>query len=263
MTNATGRRSRRLFLGALEIGFPVGLLALYAWWAATGDSFYFPTLAAIADRFSELWFGRHLTEHVLPSLRRLGIGYFLAVMIGVASGVLLGLSRIARQATSPFVEFLRALPSVALIPFGILLLGIGDASKIFIIIIGATWPVLLNTIDGVKSVEPGILEMSRAYNIGKRATLFRVILPAASPRIVAGMRTSMSIAIILMVVSEMVASRNGIGYFILGAQRRFAIADMWSGIVLLGLIGYVANFVFVQIERRSLYWHRASKGFAG
>jgi ABC-type nitrate/sulfonate/bicarbonate transport system permease component len=179
---------------------------------------------------------------------------------GVVVGLFLGLVRIVREATQPFIEFLRALPSVALIPFGILAFGVGDTYKIFIIVLGTVWPVLLNTIDGVQSVDRGLLDMARAYNIGPRARLFRIVLPSASPRIVAGMRTSMSIAIILMVVSEMVASRNGIGYFVLEAQRRFAISDMWAGIVLLGIIGYVANFLFVRAERSVLRWHRESKG---
>lgn len=247
---------------ALEIAVPLGLLAGYAFWARGAESFYFPPLTQIAERFVELWFSERFAADVLPSMRRLGAGYALSVVIGVTVGLLLGLSKIIRQGTQPFIEFLRAVPSVALIPFGLLVFGVGDTSKVFIIVIGTVWPILLNTIDGVKSVEPGIIETSRAYNIGKRATIVEVILPFASPRIVAGMRTSMAIAIILMVVSEMVASSNGIGFFLIEAQRRFAIADMWAGIVLLGLIGYGANFVFVRIEQRVLYWHLASKGFA-
>jgi ABC-type nitrate/sulfonate/bicarbonate transport system permease component len=181
------------------------------------------------------------------------------VVLGVGVGLLLGALRTVQQAVQPVTEFLRALPAVALIPFGILVFGLGDTMKIFIIVSGSVWPILLNTIDGVRGVDRGLLEMARAYNVGRGARLREIVVPATLPRVVAGMRTSMSIAIILMVVSEMVASRDGVGYFVLESQRRFAIGDMWAGILLLGLIGYVSNFLFVSAERRVLHWHRASK----
>jgi ABC-type nitrate/sulfonate/bicarbonate transport system permease component len=251
---------RRGLLLALEIAVPVILLAGYASWAARGESFYFPPLGAIRERFVDLWLFDRVPDDLVPSLRRLGIGYALCVLLGTGVGVLLGAFRLLQQAVQPFAEFLRALPSVALIPFGLLVFGIGDTMKIFIIVAGAVWPILLNTIDGVRGVDAGMLEMARAYHIGRWGRIRDIVIPAALPRVVAGMRTSLSIAIILMVVSEMVASRDGIGYFVLESQRRFAISDMWAGIVLLGIIGYLANFLFVQAERRVLRWHRESKG---
>jgi ABC-type nitrate/sulfonate/bicarbonate transport system permease component len=262
--DATGRRRtiRRVALGTLEMAVPLGLLALYAAWAARAGSFYFPALAGIGERFVDLWLFDRIPSDVVPSLRRLGAGYGLSVVLGVTVGLALGTVRVARQAVQPAVQFLRALPSPALIPFGILVLGIGDAMKIFIIVLGAVWPILLNTIDGVRGVDRAMIDMARAYDVGPWGRLVRIVVPAALPRIVAGMRTSLSIAIILMVISEMVASRDGIGYFVLEAQRRFAISDMWAGIVLLGVIGYVANFLFVRAERGVLHWHRASRGLS-
>jgi ABC-type nitrate/sulfonate/bicarbonate transport system permease component len=254
--------TRRVLPLALEITVPVVLLAAYAAWAAARGSFYFPPLGAIGERFVDLWLFDRFPRDVIPSLRRLLLGYGLSVGVGVGAGVLLGTFRLAQQAVQPVAEFLRALPAVVLIPFGMLVFGTGDAAKVFIIVLGAVWPILLNTVDGVRGVEPGMLEMARAYNVGPWQRMREIVLPAAMPRVVAGMRTSLSIAIILMVVSEMVASRNGIGYFVLWSQRRFAISDMWAGIVLLGIIGYVANFLFMRAERRLLRWHRASKGLA-
>ena len=252
--------SRRVLPLTLEITVPVVLLAAYSAWAGVRGSFYFPPLGAIGERFTELWLFDRVPRDVVPSLWRLLLGYGISVALGIGVGLMLGTFRLARQAVQPVAEFLRALPAVAVIPFGMLVFGTGDAAKVFIIVLGAIWPILLNTVDGVRGVEPGMLEMARAYNLGRWPRMREVVIPAAMPRVVAGMRTSLSIAIILMVVSEMVASRNGIGYFVLWAQRRFAIADMWAGIVLLGIIGYVANFVFVRAERRLLRWHRASKG---
>jgi ABC-type nitrate/sulfonate/bicarbonate transport system permease component len=247
---------------ALEIAVPVALLAGYAAWAAARGSFYFPPLGTIGERFVDLWLFDRVPRDLLPSLRRLLFGYGLAVVLGVAAGLILGTFRVVQQAVQPVAEFLRALPAVVLIPVGMLVLGTGDAAKIAIIVLGAIWPILLNTVDGVRGVEPGMLEMARAYSVGPWGRMREIVLPAALPRMVAGMRTSLSIAIILMVVSEMVASRNGVGYFVLESQRKFAISDMWAGIVLLGIIGYVANFMFVRAERGLLHWHRASKGLA-
>lgn len=251
---------RRAALVALEIAVPVILLAGYAGWAAQRDSFYFPPLGTVAERFVDLWLHDRLPQDLLASLRRLAVGYGLCVLLGVGIGLLLGAIRLAQQAVQPFAEFLRALPAVALIPFGILVFGLDDAMKVFIIVAGAVWPILLNTIDGVRGVDRGMLEMARAYSVGRWGRIREIVIPAALPRVVTGMRTSLSIAIILMVVSEMVASRDGVGYFVLQSQRRFAISDMWSGILLLGIVGYVANLLFVQAERRLLRWHRESKG---
>lgn len=249
-------------LGFLEALVPLALLAVYAIWSAAQGSFYFPPLSAIGERFWDLWVFDRVPDDVVPSMRRLLIGYSLSVLIGVGVGLLLGALRVLQTAVQPVAEFLRALPSVALIPFGILVFGIGDGMKILIIVLGSVWPILLNTIDGVRGVDREMLEMARAYSVPRRARMREIVFPATLPRIVAGMRTSMSIAIILMVVSEMVASRDGVGYFVLESQRRFAIADMWAGILLLGIIGYVSNFLFMRAERRLLRWHHSSKAVA-
>ena len=257
MTPAT----RRL-LGVLEVLVPVALLAGYAAWSTARGSFYFPPLTDIGERFWDIWVFDRVADDLVPSLRRLLIGYSLSVLIGVGVGLLLGTFRVVQTAVQPVAEFLRALPAVALIPFGILVFGIGDGMKILIILLGSVWPILLNTIDGVRGVDREMLEMARAYNVPRGARMWEIVFPATLPRIAAGMRTSMSIAIILMVVSEMVASRDGVGYFVLESQRRFAIPDMWAGILLLGIIGYVSNFLFVRAEQRLLHWHHSSRAVA-
>jgi ABC-type nitrate/sulfonate/bicarbonate transport system permease component len=199
---------------------------------------------------------------VVPSLVRLGLGYGIACVVAVVAGLALGLSRPLRRAADPIVQFLRAIPPPALLPFGILVLGVGDKMKIFIIAFVCLWPVLLNTIDGVAGVDPTLRETARVYGIRARDRLLKVTLPAAAPQIFAGMRTALSLALILMVISEMVASSNGIGYFVLQAQRSFAIPEMWSGILLLGLLGYVLNGLFLLVERRVLRWHRGARASA-
>jgi ABC-type nitrate/sulfonate/bicarbonate transport system permease component len=160
------------------------------------------------------------------------------------------------------VEFLRAIPPPLLIPIAILVLGIGAQMKVAVIAAGCVWPILLNTIDGVRGTEPTLLETSRVYGVGRWDILRSVVLPAASPRIFAGLRIALSLALILMVISEMQASTNGIGFFVLQAQRSFAIPEMWSGILLLGLLGYLINGGFALLERRLLRWHRGAQASA-
>ena len=239
---------------------PVAVVVGYGLWSSQADSFYFPPLQEIGETFADTWLFERVPVDLLPSLGRLAAGYVLAVVVGVGVGLALGLWRIARLASEPVVEFLRALPAPALIPFALLLFGTGNNSKVFIIALGTVWPILLNTIDGVRGLESQQLDMARSYRIPPRSVLLHIILPAASPRIFAGMRTSLSIGIILMVISEMVASDNGVGYFILQSQRSFRIPEMWTGIVLIGLVGFVLNWLFLRVEARVLFWHRGARG---
>ena len=254
-------RSRALAT-ALEITVPLLLLVLWGLLSANSDTYYFPPLTDILQTFMDTWVFERVRSDVLPSLTRLALGYGIACVVAVATGLALGLSRPLRRATDPIVQFLRAIPPPALLPFGILVLGVGNAMKVFIIAFVCLWPVLLNTIDGVAGVDPTLRETARVYDIGPVDRVLRVTLPAAAPQIFAGMRTALSLALILMVISEMVASTNGIGYFVLQSQRSFAIPEMWSGILLLGILGYVLNAVFLLAERRVLRWHRGSRASA-
>ncbi|AUS77712.1 ABC transporter permease [Actinoalloteichus sp. AHMU CJ021] len=234
---------------------------LAAWWFGSlgTESYYFPSLRDIMDRFVEVWlFDRFVTDAV-PSLWRLGAGFGIAVVAGVGLGLLLGLSASWRRATEPIVEFLRAIPATALLPFALLVFGIGDLMKVAIIALVCLWPVLLNTIDGVRGLDHTLADTARMYQVSGARRLLSVVLPSAAPQIMAGARTSLSLALILMVTSEMVASTSGIGFFVLDAQRGFRILDMWTGIILLGVLGYLVNLVFTLVERRLLRWHAGAR----
>ncbi len=249
---------RRVLELVLEVTVPIILLAIiWAWTSSTG-TFYYPPLPDVLDRFADNWLFERVGSDVWPSLRRMALGYAIAVALGVGVGTALGGSRVLRRGTAPVVEFLRSIPPPALIPFGIVVIGVGDSMKVFIIAFVCVWPVLLNTIDGINGIDPTLRETARVYGVSGTDRLLRMTLPAASPQIFAGMRTSLSLALILMVISEMVASTNGIGYFVLEQQRTFAIPEMWSGILLLGILGYVLNLIFILVERRVLAWHRGA-----
>lgn len=247
---------------ALALVLPVLLLVAYDGWARTADDFFFPPLSEIGATFADEWLFTRIPTDLLPSLVRMLAGFALAVLIGVALGTLLGFSRTLSTALDPVLQFLRALPPPALIPVSLLVFGAGDSAKVFLIALGAVWPVLLNTVDGVRGVDRTALDMARSYRVPAHARLTRLVLPAALPRIFAGARTALGIAIILMVVSELIGADNGVGYVVQLAQRGFDIPEMWAGTVLLGLLGFSANALFVAVEKRVLHWHLATTGRA-
>jgi ABC-type nitrate/sulfonate/bicarbonate transport system permease component len=253
---------QRLLATGLELTVPLLVLVVWGLASAGSETYYFPPLTDILSTFADTWLFERVGSDVVPSLVRMGLGFGIAVVVAISTGLLLGLSQRSRRAAAPIVEFLRAIPPPALLPFAILVIGVGDSMKVFIIAFVCVWPILLNTIDGVTGVDPTLRETTRVYGITGLDHLRRVMLPAASPQIFAGMRTSLSLALILMVISEMVASTNGIGYFVLQSQRTFAIPEMWSGILLLGILGYTLNGAFVLIERRVLRWHRGARASA-
>ncbi len=253
---------RRLWALAVEAVVPVAVLVSWGMWSQNAGSFFFPPLTEILASFRANWLFARVPTDVVPSLQRMLLGYALAAIAGIAGGVLIGSSRRARDASAPLIEFLRAIPPPALIPFAILTFGIGPQFKVFVIAIGCIWPILLNTVDGVRGIDQSLLETARAYALSRAERLWAVVLPAASPQIFAGLRTALALALILMVISEMEASTNGIGFFVLQSQRSFAIPDMWSGILLLGGLGFGFNIGFVELERRILRWHRGARASA-
>jgi ABC-type nitrate/sulfonate/bicarbonate transport system permease component len=256
-----GARRRRNILGiALEIIVPLALLGL--WEFVTTQlvhSFYFPPLHKILSTFVDVWVFDHTITDLGPSVLRLLMGYGIAVVLGVGIGSFLGLSRRAQIAVEPLIEFLRSIPPPAFLPAAMVVMGVGDGMRVFIIAFVCIWPILLNTADGIAGVDQGLLDTAKAFGIKGFERFSRVLLPAAAPQIFAGMRTTLSIGLILMVISEMIASTNGIGYFVLKSQRTFAIPEMWSGTIVLGILGYLLNLVFLGVERWILHWHRGLK----
>ena len=247
----------------LRISVLVTLLLLWqVLTIANGESVFWPTFTTVAGRLWETWIANPeaWVESLAPSLWRLLAGWLGAVAIGVVLGVVIGLSAKARDYVDPIVQFLRAIPPPALLPLFLVLLGIGDAMKVAMILFGVVWPILLNTADGVSSVEPLQRETGRVYRLRARDQLLRIVLPSAAPKIFAGMRVSLSIAVILMVISELYAAVDGVGFQLVQAQRTFRTLDVWATIVLLGIIGYTLNAILAIIEGRVLRWHRGAMG---
>ncbi len=259
-TVTTPRRPSRVWakIGentAYALGLPILLLVIWGVWATVAPAKFFPAPSAILDAFIDTWVGPAFLSDVLPSLGRLAFGIVFAIVIGIAAGTLIGSISWLRDLLEPTLEFFRAVPPPVLIPVIGALFGPTDTTKVLIIITGAVWPVLLNTIEGVRATDQVMDETARSFALTPLQRVFELVLPAASPRIMAGVRQSLSIALILMVISEMFYSSSGLGYLIVYFQRNFLIAQMWSGIVLLGLVGVLLAVIFGIVERRVLRWY--------
>jgi ABC-type nitrate/sulfonate/bicarbonate transport system permease component len=221
---------------------------------------FFPPVTDILGTFFQLWRNNVFPEHLVATLWRMAVGYGAGAVLGIGLGLLMGRWRAVYELFEPLVEFARPMPPVALIPVLILLLGIGDEMKIAIVVFASFFPVLLNTVDGVRSVHPTLLDVARTFHFSEGDLLRKVILPAALPQIVAGLRISLAIALIVALVSEMIGATRGLGYFVLQAQRGLRIRDMYAAIVMLALLGYTLNWLFLLVEARVLAWHRGSTG---
>ena len=246
-----------------EVVVPVAILLAWQEWTVHEHNAKFPRLSTILVTFKHMWLFSEFGTHVVPSLERIGLGFGIAVVAGIVLGIPLGLSRWARLWAMPHIEYWRAMPPPALLPISIVLLhSIGNVQKVAFIAFFCLFPVLLNTIDGVRGIDPTLVETARSYGLGTFERIRRIVLPAALPQIAAGMRNSLSLAVIMMVLSEYFSSTSGVGYVLLISKNTFQLAPMWAAIVLIGLLGYVFNVVFLLLERRLLAWHRGWRAAA-
>ena len=250
-------RSYRSVKIAAEIAVPLVLLAAWQLWTASAHEARFPRPSTILVTFQKLWLFSQFNQNVVPSLERIAAGFVLAVILGVALGIPLGLSQRGRRAAMPHIEYWRAMPPPALLPISIILVhSIANRQKIAFITFFCIFPVLLNTIDGVRGIDPTLIDTARSYGVPRHDRIRLIVLPAALPQIIAGIRNSLSLAVIMMVLSEYFSSTNGVGYVLLISKNTFQLAPMWAAIVLIGVLGYVLNLLFLLGERRVLAWHR-------
>lgn len=240
-------------------GLPVVLVAI--WWLATldGGSFYVPTPGRLGEAFAGVWLGERFFTDLLPSLGRLVVGLVLTVVLGILLGFLIGSFQWLRQTLEPLMDFFRAIPPPVLIPVLSLVIGVNDQMRIFAIVFGAIWPVLLNTVEGVRSADEVLSETCQAFHLSRWQRIVYFIGPSSSPQIMTGVRQSLSIGLILLVISEMFGASQGIGFTVILFQRSFKIPEMWSGILMLGLVGIALATVTKIVEGRVLRWYYGLK----
>lgn len=252
------RRGLKLVGRGLVYGWMPAAVILLWWFGPSAKALYFPRLKAVLDAFNTEWLGdngKQLHTDLLPSLQHVVIGYAIAVVAGVVIAMILANVDVLYDASLPLITFFRGLPSPALIPALLLIFGLGGSFKIAIIAFGSMWPVLLNSYDGFRSMDAVQRDTMNSYGFTRGQRIFRIVLPAASPQIVAGARTALQVAILLMVASEFLASTQGIGYALNLAQVNFDTPGLWAGMLLLGVLGIVLNGLFLLAERGIMGWY--------
>ena len=240
------------------IGSAGVLAALVAlWWAASHAGWvsrvFLPTPEATAASLAEGLRG-DLLGYTLATVGRMLEGWLLASVFGVVLGAAIGVSPSVRAWVQPTLEFIRPLPASALLPLAISIFGLNPAMVLFVVAFGAMWPVLLATVHGFAAVEPRLSEVARCLQLPRAAFVWKIGLPNALPDILAGMRLSMTISLIVAVVGEMIASQSGLGQAILLAARSFRASELFAGIALLGLIGFASNALLAVTEKKLLRW---------
>jgi ABC-type nitrate/sulfonate/bicarbonate transport system permease component len=241
------------------------LVALAALWELVSrlglvHPVFFPPVTAILGTFVDMVRSGELPWQVLVSLRRATAGYVLAAAVFIPMGVGMALFPPVQRLVEVVVELLRPVPPPALVPVAIVFFGLEDAMKIFVIFLSCAWPILLNTIDGVRSIDRVLLHTASTFQLGRWATTRKIVVPAAVPQILTGLRISLGVTLILVVFSEMVGSADGIGYVVLAAQRAFQIPEMYAGMLALALLGWGLNALFLASTRRLSAWHDRANG---
>jgi sulfonate transport system permease protein len=219
----------------------------------------FPPLDAIVGA---LWKGISsgaLIDDIGISLQRAGIAFAAAVIVGIPLGLFMGQVGAVERALDPLLQFFRQTSALALYPVFILLLGLGEASKVFVIFWATLFPILLSTIGGVKEVDGKLIEMARTYGAGPLTIFRRVVLPASVPAIFVGLRLSATTALLLLIAAEMIGANKGIGFQVMNAQYNFQIPLMFAAILLLALLGLAANAVLVVLQRKLCRWSQPSR----
>ena len=243
-----------------SLGYVLIAVLLGVWEAAARGGAVNPAFLPPPSQIAVAWWGTltsgQLLENLATTLGSWAQGYAIAALLGILLGLLMGLVPVLRAMLSTIVELLRPMPSVAIIPVAIVLFGLGDPMKRFVVAYAALWPILINTLYGVLAVDPVLLDTARTFRLSALRSALRVTLPAALPYIATGLRISTSIALILVITAELVASRSGLGYAVRAAEQASRVPEVYAGVLTIAVVGFLLNALFVAVEGRVLAWHR-------
>ncbi len=259
VVRARRRRNRLSSLSGIALIVVLAILWELSVRLAIVQSPNWPALSQVFVSFWELLRDGTFFTVFGPTLQRLALGYVAAALSGISIGLAMGYFAWIHRLLDPIVEILRPIPSPAYIPVAILFLGIGDIMKVFMIAFAAFFPILLNTVAGVRSVDPVLIDTGRTFGLGTRQVVRKVVFPSALVYIFTGLRISLAIALILTVIAEEVAGNSGIGFYLLNAQRSFLVPEMYASVVALAILGFALNRLFLLIESRVLSWNIGSQ----
>jgi NitT/TauT family transport system permease protein len=218
------------------------------------DATFLPPLSEVFTAWWQLIASGELAQHIVTSLARSLSGYLLALIYAIPLGIAIGWYKRFADVINPLLEILRNTAALALLPVFILLLGIGESSKIALIVYACSWPLLLNTISAVRYVDTLLIKSAQSMGLKPLALFRRVILPAAVPTIFVGIRLAGASSILVLVAAEMIGAKAGLGYLIIYAQYSFLIPQMYAGIITISAIGFLFNLLLVKLEKRFTAW---------
>ncbi|HWK23529.1 MAG TPA: ABC transporter permease [Ureibacillus sp.] len=218
------------------------------------DPAFFPTLSEVIGAWWEMIISGELWSHFAASITRSVIGFILALVVAIPLGLAIGWYPLARDLLNPAFELFRNTATLALLPVFMLLLGIGEVSKVSIVFYACTFPILLNTIAAVKNVDPLLIKSARSMNVSSIKLFSKVILPASVPTIFTGIRMAGTGCILVLIAAEMIGAKEGLGYYITYAQYNFLIPEMYAGILSISALGLLVNLGLGKLERRFSKW---------
>jgi len=236
---------------------PLGLLILWAFITALKvvDPLFLPTPWAVAESlFTGFLSGQWLRDIIITTFRSLS-GFALAAIVGVPLGLLIGRINWIARATQPTIDFFRSISATALFPLFLFFFGVGNQAKISIVVYACSLIILVNTAYGAFQVKKSRILCAQVMGANHWNTFWKIVIPESAPGIFAGLRIALSLSFVLIVVTEMfIGTTVGLGYQIINAQMVYRTADMYAGIVLIGIIGYTANRCLLKFENRLLHW---------
>jgi ABC-type nitrate/sulfonate/bicarbonate transport system permease component len=243
-----------------RLGAVVGVLAL--WTLAAGlvvalqlfNPIFLPGPWLVIGAVLELLAKGVLGAHVGATLERVAVGFTTGALLALALGLPVGYFRTLRNLIEPIVELLRPIPPLAILPLFIVWIGIGETSKIGFITYATFFPMFLTTVHAVRQIDPLLLRAAQSLGAGRRQLFLRVILPAALPDILTGLRLGVALSFFVIVISEFIGAEQGLGFLINDGRNFFLVPQMLGAAILLGLLGYAGNALLRLLERRLLRW---------
>jgi ABC-type nitrate/sulfonate/bicarbonate transport system permease component len=231
-------------------------------WQIVGSKhtyFFLPSVTSILGRVFSMLTGQALASNIIPSISRATIALAISCIAGIALGLVIGTARWLDPWVRPALEFLRSVPAPVVIPLALIIVGFSNVALIAAISFGCIWPILINSLDGVRRIDPLLVDVARTSGYGRLRILFKVVLPASLPQTFPGLRIATAVSLVMMVLSEQVGASSGLGYQILYDEQSFRYTDMWAGVFLLSAVGLAFALILIWLERRLIWWSGARR----
>ena len=258
-SSSAGQRWKPLMPWATKLAFVALVLAVWQLLGGRGTLSSVPTASGCLSALAELVGDGSMWSPLGETMKAWSVGLALSAAIAIPIGFLLGASSLAYRMTRLIIDFCRTIPALALLPLAVLLYGSGLGSTLLLTVFACVWPIMLQTIYGVRDIDAVVRETCRSYRVNRWQWRWRVVLPSAGPYIATGLRIAAAISLLLVLSTEILIPVPGIGQAIMVAQLGGAVSEMYAWIVLAGLVGIAINAVLVRLERTVLHWHPSQR----